>query len=325
MLYILTHDDFDGYVSGWIAAKALADTDPQGVNESKPFQLTHVQYGQPVPYEFSKEDEVYILDFSYDRETTLSIKEQAGKLVVIDHHDTSAEALDGIEGCVFQKDGSAVELVWKYFHGEAEQPLLVKYAHDYDSWTHSMQESVWINKFLTDQKRGRSLEMLDLLNNVESELIVGVSIGRAMIESVLAQAETIFNSKYEPPVVITVDDIPTVVFNCSNTKDVSVLCDRGMVITGAKTAIAYSFLPSGVLFQFRSTEGGLDVGALATTLGGGGRSKTAGAKVSHIHGIHLLSQLYGVKLSGEQVQETTEAPAVSTTDTIATETPATTE
>src|SRR3990167_617523 len=74
---------WDGFCAAWVARKALGDID------------THpAHYGTKPPD--IKDRVVYVLDFSYPRETMDYIATNARRTVVLDHHKTAEAALDGL-------------------------------------------------------------------------------------------------------------------------------------------------------------------------------------------------------------------------------------
>lgn len=78
--------------------------------------------------------EVYILDFSFPRETILQIQEAAASLVVLDHHKSAKGRLEGIPG-VFDLSRSGARIAWDYFHPETRMPYLIEAIEARDLYT----------------------------------------------------------------------------------------------------------------------------------------------------------------------------------------------
>lgn len=74
---------WDGFCAAWIARKALGEIEPYPG-----------YYGQSPPNVRGRD--VYLLDFSYPREHMRTILGQARFVVVLDHHKTAQEALNGL-------------------------------------------------------------------------------------------------------------------------------------------------------------------------------------------------------------------------------------
>jgi hypothetical protein len=61
--------------------------------------------------------ELYILDFSFPKETLLALEQANKRLVVIDHHISGQEAVTSVKEHVFSLDHAASYLSWNYFVG----------------------------------------------------------------------------------------------------------------------------------------------------------------------------------------------------------------
>jgi len=107
-----------------------------------------VCYGQEPPFAEIVEasaDELYIVDFSYDRQTLRDLKQLVDRVIVIDHHISAQQALEGwsepgIE-TVFDMSKSGACLAWEYFHPGTEVPELLRYVQDRDLWRWELPDS----------------------------------------------------------------------------------------------------------------------------------------------------------------------------------------
>lgn len=99
-------------------------------------------YGKPFPPQVTldKNSEVYIIDFSYTKEILDDVNSKVGKLMVIDHHKTAKEALEGVEYAVFDMDKSGAVLAWEYFHN-SPPPELLQYIQDRDLWKWKLENT----------------------------------------------------------------------------------------------------------------------------------------------------------------------------------------
>lgn len=133
------------------------------------------QYGEKVPLDPSKilyEDrDVYVLDFSFPKDTMDRLFAAAKQVVWLDHHKTAFEMwCGGIPTSGYWRndgeselsnslshehyielgnDRSGAMLAWEYFHPDKEVPLLIKHIDDYDRWqlkiegTKEFQKALW--------------------------------------------------------------------------------------------------------------------------------------------------------------------------------------
>jgi oligoribonuclease NrnB/cAMP/cGMP phosphodiesterase (DHH superfamily) len=117
----------DGFGSYMVAADALAPASVEGRG---------MVYNDPVPWDWlTAEDDVYILDFSFKRDDLLNIKTKVKSLIVLDHHETAKQNLEGLDFCKFDMLKSGVGLTWEHFNPTAkDMPWMLKYIQDRDLW-----------------------------------------------------------------------------------------------------------------------------------------------------------------------------------------------
>jgi hypothetical protein len=106
--------DLDGHCSGAIAGHALGY-----LTQSQP-QFIGYDHGQPVPVlDLDEHTVVAITDIAFPREVMFNWHFQAGRLIWIDHHVSSIEALLGLFFPGLTEVGrAACELAWQYFFQE---------------------------------------------------------------------------------------------------------------------------------------------------------------------------------------------------------------
>jgi hypothetical protein len=88
---------------------------------------------------------VYILDFSFSADILRAIEERAAKLVMLDHHKSAADQLEGFVCCCgvvhFDMKKSGSRLAWEFFWPEQPAPDLVRFVEDRDIWVWQYPES----------------------------------------------------------------------------------------------------------------------------------------------------------------------------------------
>ncbi len=131
---VLYHRDNDGFGAAFAAWLVLRDT----------ANYVDVQYSEPVPVIPEGTERLYILDFSYDRETCLQLNSKY-KVAVLDHHKSAAAALADLPFAVFDMNKSGAELAWEHFHPGVATPPLIAYIQDYDLWKFELPHSVVVN------------------------------------------------------------------------------------------------------------------------------------------------------------------------------------
>jgi nanoRNase/pAp phosphatase (c-di-AMP/oligoRNAs hydrolase) len=112
----------DGYGAAYAAWRKFKDS----------AEYVPANYGDNPPCVLGKK--VYILDFSYKREVLLRMKDEAASILVLDHHKTAKEDLEGLEFAVFDVERSGCIMAWDYFHGEKSRPFGLELIQDRDLW-----------------------------------------------------------------------------------------------------------------------------------------------------------------------------------------------
>jgi oligoribonuclease NrnB/cAMP/cGMP phosphodiesterase (DHH superfamily) len=98
-----------------------------------------------------RDNDIYIVDFSYKRDMVKQLCEQANKVTIIDHHVSAMKDLEGLDedydnlNLVFDMTQSGAVLSWKYFH-DAPVPKLFKHIQDNDLWQFKLKHTRTIIK-----------------------------------------------------------------------------------------------------------------------------------------------------------------------------------
>lgn len=135
MILIFSHDDNDGLCSAAVAYRELKDRYDEDII------CVEMEYGKHTPsyVDIEKASKVYILDFSFDKQSFNNIINAVGRdnVIWIDHHITAIEKhpeyadlagtrREGTSGCL---------LTWQYFHPATDiVPYVVKLVNDWDIW-----------------------------------------------------------------------------------------------------------------------------------------------------------------------------------------------
>lgn len=138
-LCIYHGDCTDGFTAAWVVRNYYGEGH---------VELHKGVYGKDAPDVTGRD--VIIVDFSYDRKTTIDICKQAKSVLILDHHKSAEANLRGLDGefknckIVFDMDRSGAMITWDYFFpNEYERtcPDLVKYVQDRDIWKFELPRS----------------------------------------------------------------------------------------------------------------------------------------------------------------------------------------
>lgn len=141
---VIYHKDCpDGFAAAWAAWRKFGSRaeyigmEPRGVPK--------------VPF---RNRTVYVVDNSFGKKDVKRIERVARRLVVIDHHESSASDVRSAKEHVFDLAHSGAVLAWRYFHPGAPMPRLLNYVEDVDLWrfklpnVHAITNAVYMEPFM---------------------------------------------------------------------------------------------------------------------------------------------------------------------------------
>lgn len=292
------HECWDGFGAAYAAWKRFG-------NDAT---YVSVQHGNPPP-DFVDGEEVYILDFSYDKDALLDIDGRASLLVVLDHHESARKQLEDLPFATFDMEKSGAVLAWEYFHS-SDVPELLLYIQDRDLWRWELPDSREINYALQshpfdfelwdwfaglgsfkanqDQMGDLERELAALANSAapptpeeqERERILakfkgedGLSElrrdGVPIVRMIDAMIDRAVSSAFEA----VIDGQKVMVANSLLLR--SEIADR-LIQMGSPIAATFSDGPKGRLWSLRSRDDEHDVSVIASKYGGGGHKQASG-------------------------------------------------
>lgn len=223
---------------------------------------------------------VYILDFSFASELLQAIDTQCGKLVLLDHHKSAADALQGFNchcgTLYFDLHKSGARLAWEFFQPDVPLPALVKYVEDRDLWNWQLEHSAAFLAALDmeafDLVRWNSIAQLD-----ELELQEFMVRGAAMDEKFTKLATDI------------ADGAQDVVFNGEQGLMVNApgvfhsLVGEILSKKSGTFALMWTAAKGGVIKVGLRSQRPYDCIPLAVSMGGGGHAQACGFKLPSQH------------------------------------------
>mgnify|MGYP000004502918 FL=1 len=250
----------DGLVAAWAARLKFADA-----AAAEDVECVPAQYGSEPPDVTGRD--VVIVDFSYPRDALVRMADAARSIIVLDHHKTARDALEGLPFCVFDMERSGAGLAWDILHPGKPRPWIVDYAEDRDLWRWKLPDSRDVNAWL--QSIPLTLDAVG--DTVAAGRDAALHAGRAVS---VAQRRYIETAKTGARFAMVGSFGPVPVVNAG------VYCNSevvGELAVGHPFAAAWVECSNGtVLYSLRSPPDGVDVGAIAKTFGGGGHRNAAG-------------------------------------------------
>ena len=217
--------------------------------------------------------DVYLLDFSFPRPRLEAMRQSARTLIILDHHKTAQEDLEGFPGAVFDMTRSGARLAWEHFHPGRPLPRLLAHVEDRDLWNWQLPESADFLAYLdTLPFDFRAWDELARLG--ADELCEILVIGRHM------------NAKYDSLAEAMAREAEPVTF-CGvlgsklNTSFLFTSKVGHLVYSANGTfALLWSIGKGSLCVSLRAGKGSVDVAAMARRFGGGGHAAAAGFKLA---------------------------------------------
>jgi oligoribonuclease NrnB/cAMP/cGMP phosphodiesterase (DHH superfamily) len=258
----------DGFGSAWAFWKRYG----------KSAKYIAVKHGQSPPNVSGRD--VFIVDFSYQRNVLLELKRSANSLVVLDHHITAKKELDDLDFCIFDMNHSGAYLSWRYLFGPDNIPRLILYIEDRDLWNWSLVDSEKILSAIDSYEKD-----FDVWDNIHS-ILESKSDAMEPEGTLLVEGAAILRYKNElisklmgsrHSVSIFGRDIPSI-----NTSFFQSELGALLAMNSYYSAVYY-YNGEGYIFSLRSSDDGADVSEIAKSFGGGGHKRAAGFFIESLH------------------------------------------
>lgn len=259
--YILYHRGCDdGFGAAYVAWLSLKD------------EAIYIpcSYGEPPP-EMTYGAKVTLVDFSYKRDVLLDLRKNHPDLMVLDHHKTAAEDLDGLDFAYFDMERSGVMLAWMHWIGPLHTaPKLLKYVEDRDLWRKELPDSDEVTAALRSYEQ--DFEVWNTLAYAPNPIMNLVSDGRAILRYIQNQVDYIIEHKFRWGQIMGYR-IPLINSPVFQSEIGQRLCGLYEHVLFAAT---YHDRKDGLReFSLRSLPG-FDVSVVAKLMGGGGHENSAG-------------------------------------------------
>ena len=180
----------DGFGAAWSAWKVLGDK----------ANYHPVRHGDPMP-EFDSSTRLAIVDFAYPRQQLLELAAKVEAIIVLDHHRSAAQDLEGLSFARFDMSKSGARMAWEYWHPHNELPELLAYVEDRDLWNWVLPESrevaLAITQTIFSFESWESFEVSQL--KAEGRILLGYQ--QSLIARALTKAYWTTLGGYKIPVV----------------------------------------------------------------------------------------------------------------------------
>lgn len=221
-----------------------------------------VKHGEPPPSGLSAL-KVVLVDFSYPRPILETLAADSKALLVLDHHITAQQALEGLPYAYFDQQKSGAVLAWEWAN-RSPAPWLLRYIQDKDLWEWALPCSREVSAAIAAYPYD-----FDVWDHFDQERLIqeGTAIlryERELVGKIAAHAVLVTFHGHRVPAVQS----------AVLTSQIGELLSEGYpfcIIWHDRNGRRYC--------SFRSRADGVDVGSLAASLGGGGHTHAAGFSV----------------------------------------------
>ena len=252
----------DGFAAAWVVRRALlGDVD-----------FHPATYGSDPPDVAGRD--VFIVDFSYQRQVLLKMVSEAESLTILDHHISAKDDIVGLPGAItrFSVGMSGCMIAWKYFFPNETPPKLLQHIQDRDLWLFHLDATREICAALYSHPFDFALFNLwcnsDQLHGMAAD---GAAIERKNAKDLVELLDS--NTRF---IMFAGHDVPS-----ANVPPFLASAAGDELSKANAFAIIWHDTRDGVRVSIRSQrEGGLDVSQIAKIYGGGGHRNAAGFTVS---------------------------------------------
>lgn len=264
---------FDGICAAWIVNKVYPDAILVPMQYGENLLWLEHDYNEQV---YAKEDNLFIVDFSFKRQGMLNLKEMFPNMIVLDHHKTAEAECKGLDFCKFDMYESGASLTWKYFQNfgmlNGDPPLLVKYIADRDLWNFKLPNSDDINAYI--QSWPMTIESYEFLYN-QLEKGIGFNMSLEAGSAINRYKKTMVESMCNNAILRNCGgfEVPTINATLLFSEIGHELCKK----FPDKPFAASFFIRNDNKMQWSLRSiGNFDVSEVARKMGGGGHKNAAG-------------------------------------------------
>jgi len=222
------------------------------------------------------------------------IKELSTNLIILDHHVTNKDKLNGKDYAYFNMDKSGIGLVWEYFYQDKQLPLFLACLQDRDLWTWKIENSETFstglfNSMYLDESDNKEQYIINIFNRFNKLYEEHLTLELILFNEYL-EIGKIFNKVKMSNIKLIVSSNKTLHFITINNKIYKVFIinytgDAGSDIgnyvvnnTDAEFAILwrYNHETKEYYYSTRSNNNKVDVSEICKYFNGGGHRNAAG-------------------------------------------------
>lgn len=259
--------DLDGKCSGAVVRRAIPDVELRGYN-----------YGDDFPWADVQGRDVILVDCSLQPfEDMERLSREGRSLTWIDHHASAIVDADKLDAAGIQRSGDAgCELAWEHYFPGVEMPLAVRLLGRYDVWDHEDPRTLPFQFGMRNVDNGPDDPVWSRLFAIEGAVARFVQEGETILSYQKRQNAAIAGSRSFDAEVFGLRAIV-----CNATLTNSQVFDSVWDPEHHDVMVTFSMLPTrrwtvSLYSTPEKVAEGVNCGALAKSMGGGGHAQAAG-------------------------------------------------
>lgn len=269
----------DGAAAMWVVRRWLKQSRP-----GAKIRWIMARPGDDLPE--LRDDFVLILDYSYNKEKTLTLLTKVKGLMILDHHKTNQADLASLPDHlkIFDMNRSGCGIAWDYCFPETKMPMFLQCIQDRDIWQYKLAES---NNF------GNYMQILDLTDidkifQTFDKLEDPDAFGHACAKGAcFAELNQNYIDWATSKVDISLCKIGNKYYQVGTVNSTILKSEIGNAIMIKNPfvdfSVVYSTGPTYTNFSLRSTNDKADVSEIAKIYGGGGHRNASGVHIESVN------------------------------------------
>lgn len=251
----------DGFGAAWVAWKKFGNKAEYVAVEPR-----------VLPKQKLLEKEIYVLDNSYPIEIQKKLREKNRKVVMIDHHVSSAPDVQAFPENVFDNNRSGAVLSWQYFFSKEKTPVLLRYIEDGDLWKFKLPSAHAILAYV--HAHDFDFRVWNKLHE-ELENAAGKATAREKGNAILQYRNMLVNEVVLKARLVHFENREVFAVNTS-VKKITSFVGRTLCQQKPPFSIVWYEAKDGTRHVSLRSDGDYDVSAIAKKYGGGGHIGSAG-------------------------------------------------
>lgn len=236
--------------------------------------------------ECNKDDVVFIVDFSYPRDTLIEFRSKVKSIVAMDHHISAQKDLEGLDYTFYDNDKSGAGIVWDLLFSPDTRPKVVDHVEDRDIWKFVVPNTKQFSAGLHSLGIETPVDtrLYSLLNNDQELYNKVLDTGKILLHQFGLMEKNIVKKAKRCLFCVDGKNYDIMLVNCSSHELISEVGSRLYTENNIDFALMYhrNLYKNKDSCSARSAVGKTDVSEIAKLFGGGGHRGASGFELDNV-------------------------------------------